>query len=152
MELCYIDESYDAGLFALSMLIVPDHTWADCFGIVKDFRKRHNDAYYFNWRLKIDSNFQQPFSSSHEDMAGIEISGDLPSHVLAANLRRVFSGIVSGNVRDDAMAAIEQKGPYEINGSPRILSLLDRLLTAFVAQGRMKLAADDYSPCYRVIS
>ena len=80
------------------------------------------------------------------------LSGDLPSHVLAANLRRVFSGIVSGNVRDDAMAAIEQKGPYEINGSPRILSLLDRLLTAFVAQGRMKLAADNYSPCYRVIS
>lgn len=40
MELCYIDESYNARLFALSMLIVPDHTWADCFGIVKDFRKR----------------------------------------------------------------------------------------------------------------
>ena len=65
------------------------------------------------------SEFQQPFSSSHEDMAATEISEDLPRHVLAANLRRVFSGIVSGNVRDDAIAAIEEKGPFQINGSPK---------------------------------
>ena len=83
-------------------------------------------------------------------MAATEISEDLPRHVLAANLRRVFSGIVSGNVRDDAIAAIEEKGPFEINGSPKIMSLLDDLLAAFVAQGRMKLNAKDYSPCYVV--
>ena len=115
---------------------------------VKDFRKRHNDAYYFNWRLQIDDEFQKPFSSTHEDMAAIAISEDLPRHVLAANLRRVFSGIVSGNVREDAIAAIEEKGPFEIDGSSEIMSLLDELLAAFVKQGRMKLAADDYAPCY----
>ena len=119
-------------------------------GAVKDFRRQHSDAYYFNWRLRIESEFQQPFSSSHGDMAATEISEDLPRHVLAANLRRVFSGIVSGNVRDDAIAAIEEKGPFQINGSPRIMSLLDDLLSAFVAQGRMKLDAKDYSPCYVV--
>ena len=119
---------------------------------VKEFRKEHSDAYYFNWRLRIDPEFQQPFSSSHEDMASTIVSEDLPRHVLAANLRRIFSGIVSGNVRDDAIAAIEKNGPFEINGSPRIMGLLDELLSAFVAQGRMKLAAADYTPCYVVKS
>ena len=119
-------------------------------GEVKEFRRQHNDAYYYNWRLRIDEDFQRPFSSSHADMAAIEISEDLPRHVLAANLRRIFSGIVSGNVRDDAIAAIEEQGPFQINGSPRIMSLLDKLLAAFVAQGRMKLDAADYSPCYVV--
>jgi hypothetical protein len=30
------------------------------------------------------------------------------------------------------------------------MRLLDRLLGAFVAQGRMKLVSEDYSPSYRV--
>lgn len=119
---------------------------------VKEFRKYHNDAYYYNWRLRIDHEFQKPFASTHEAMAGTEISLDLPVHTLAANLRRIFSGIVSGNVRDDAIAAIEEKGPFEIEGSPEIMQLLDRLLQSFVKQGRMKLAAEAYSPCYRVIT
>lgn len=118
---------------------------------VKAFRKQHNDAYYFNWRLKIDHEFQKPFSSSHEDMANTRVSMELPRHELAANLRRIFSGIVSGNVRDDAIQAIEEKGPFEINGSPEIMNLLDNLLTSFVDQGRMKLAAESYRPCYRVV-
>lgn len=117
---------------------------------VKQFRTEHNDAYYYNWRLRIEDEFQRPFSSSHEDMAALRISEDLPRHVLAANLRRAFSGIVSGNVREDAIAAIEERGPFEINGSAKIMSLLDRLLGAFVDQGRMKLGDKVYSPCYVV--
>ena len=117
---------------------------------VKEFRKRHSDAYYFNWRLHIEEEFQKPFSSSHADMAATVVSEDLPRHVLAANLRRIFSGIVSGNVRDDAIRAIEEHGPFQINGSPAIMRLLDELLSAFVAQGRMKLAASEYTPCYVV--
>lgn len=121
-------------------------------GHVKAFRKEHNDAYYYNWRLTIGHEFQIPFSSSHEDMAATEISMDLPTHTLAANLRRIFSGIVSGNVRDDAIAAIEERGPFQITGSPEVMKLLDALLRSFVEQGRMKLAAESYSPCYEVIS
>ena len=113
-------------------------------------RKRHGEAYYFNWRLKIDEVFQKPFEATHESMRAIELSTDLPVHDLAANLRQVFSGIVSGNVRDDTMAEIEKLGPFEISGSGRLMKLLDALLTDFVNHGRMKLASDSYAPCYRV--
>jgi len=115
---------------------------------VLEFRDTHGDAYYFNWRLRVDPEFQKPFVATHESMADLEISEDLPSHVLAANLRRVFSGIVSGNVREDTAALIERNGPFEINGSQRIMGLLDDLLKAFVAERRMKIATGEYQPCY----
>ena len=115
---------------------------------VYEFRKEHGDAFYFNWRLQIDKDFQQPFVATHAAMRDLDINEDLPTHTLAANLRRVFSGIVSGNVRDDTAAAIEQHGPFEIDGSQRIMSMLDKLLAAFVSQKRMKISADDYAACY----
>ncbi|MDH3440996.1 MAG: nucleotide 5'-monophosphate nucleosidase PpnN, partial [Gammaproteobacteria bacterium] len=118
---------------------------------VRDFRRRHGDAYYFNWRLKIDEIFQEPFTATHESMRSLEIFDDAPKHVLAANLRRAFSGIVSGNVREDTIAAIERDGPFDIRAKGRCLELLDRLLASFVLQGRMKLARDSYVPCYRVV-
>ncbi len=118
---------------------------------VHQFRKRHGDAYYFNWRLVIDRNFQQPFTATHESMSALDIREGTEPHELAANLRRAFSGIVSGNVRDDTAAAIEEKGPFEINGSARIMALLDDLLASFVEQQRMKIAAGSYRPCYRVL-
>jgi len=117
---------------------------------VQSFRKQQGDAYYFNWRLKIDQEFQRPFKATHESMAALDISDDLPTHVLAANLRRVFSGIVSGNVREDTAAEIDKHGPFEINGSGDIMKLLDGLLSAFVQQKRMKIASADYVPCYRI--
>lgn len=117
---------------------------------VREFRKAHGDAYYFNWRLTIDHEFQKPFRATHDAMRALDLKEDLPVHVMAANLRRVFSGIVSGNVREDTIAEIERKGPFDIFGSVRIMKLLDKLLAAFVAQGRMKLASESYAPCYRV--
>ena len=118
---------------------------------VRAFRKQHGDAYYFNWRLTIDRDFQQPFKATHESMQAIDLAEDLPTHILAANLRRVFSGIVSGNVHEDTLSLIEANGPFEINGSARLMGLLDELLASFVKQKRMKLAAADYVPCYRVV-
>ena len=112
------------------------------------FRNEHGDAYYFNWRLKIEEAFQRPFVATHASMGDLEISEDLARHELAANLRRVFSGIVSGNVREDTAAVIERDGPFEIRGSQRIMDLLDALLTGFVAQHRMKISRGDYDPCY----
>jgi hypothetical protein len=112
------------------------------------FRRTHGDAYFFNWRLKIDREFQVPFVATHSAMAESVIREDLPKHVLAANMRRVFSGIVSGNVREDTAMQIEQLGPFEINGSVTIMNLLDKLLSAFVAQKRMKISGNDYTPCY----
>ena len=37
-------------------------------------------------------------------------------HELAANLRRAFSGIVTGNVKEVGIQAIETLGPYELAG------------------------------------
>lgn len=119
---------------------------------VRAFRRQHGDAYYFNWRLRIDPEFQKPFTSTHEAMRGLEIREGLPVHVMAANLRRMFSGIVSGNVREDTIAAIEQSGPFEICGAGKYMQLIDRLLAAFVSQGRMKLARESYEPCYRIVN
>jgi predicted Rossmann-fold nucleotide-binding protein len=115
---------------------------------VYQFRKQHGDAFYFNWRLTIDKEFQTPFVATHESMRNLDISEGLPTHVLAANLRRVFSGIVSGNVRDDTAEQIERFGPFEINGSQRVMDMLDKLLAAFVEQQRMKISGQDYDPCY----
>jgi predicted Rossmann-fold nucleotide-binding protein len=121
-------------------------------GAVHEFRKKHGDAYYFNWRLAIDRNFQEPFTATHESMAALNINEGSQPHELAANLRRAFSGIVSGNVRDDTAAAIEKYGPFEIDGSARIMALMDDLLASFVEQQRMKIAAGSYRPCYRILS
>ena len=55
------------------------------------YRDDHDDPVHFNWLLKIDHAYQQPFAVTHEAVQGLAISRDLPPHVLAANLRRVFS-------------------------------------------------------------
>ncbi|MDZ7642755.1 MAG: DUF3412 domain-containing protein [Woeseiaceae bacterium] len=41
-------------------------------------------------------------------------------------------------------------GTVRLSGSSGIMSLLDRLLAGFVADGRMKLESKQYVPCYRV--
>ena len=117
---------------------------------VRRFRNQHGDAYYFNWRLEIDPEFQRPFHATHNAMSRLNISEGTPVHELAANLRRAFSGIVSGNVREDTAAIIEELGPFQISGSATYMRLLDELLAAFVAQERMKISGGDYVPCYRV--
>ncbi|MEM8983058.1 MAG: nucleotide 5'-monophosphate nucleosidase PpnN [Pseudomonadota bacterium] len=118
---------------------------------VEAYRREHRDAFHFNWRLQIDHRFQEPFAPTHEAMRALDIRRSLPVHELAANLRRVFSGIVAGNVHEEGHARIAKYGPFEISGSSEIMTLLDDLLRAFVEQGRMKLAAE-YTPCYRVLT
>jgi len=118
---------------------------------VREFRTTHGDAYYFNWRIAIDAKFQRPFAATHDAMSKLDISEGLPVHELAANLRRVFSGIVSGNVREDTAAIIDEHGPFQITGAANYMKLLDELLAAFVDQRRMKISGGDYLPCYRVV-
>ena len=118
---------------------------------VREYRKQRDDAYYFNWSLNIEHEFQQPFMPTHENMRNLELHHDLPSHQLAANLRRAFSGIVAGNVKDEGIRAIEKHGHFEIRGDAGIMDPLDELLRLFVAQHRMKLPVTEYVPCYRII-
>ena len=118
---------------------------------VRAFRKEKGDAYYFNWLLKIDQMFQQPFVPTHENMSNLALHKNQESHLLAANLRRAFSGIVAGNVKNEGIRAIEQYGHFEIHGDTNIMKLMDSLLASFVAQHRMKLPGKKYSPCYCII-
>ncbi|MEN5140463.1 nucleotide 5'-monophosphate nucleosidase PpnN [Pseudomonas juntendi] len=118
---------------------------------VKQFRRERNDAFHFNWLLKIEESFQRPFDPTHQAMAELGLRRELPAHELAANLRRAFSGIVAGNVKDKGIRLIEEHGPYQIHGDSAVLDPLGRLLQAFVDQHRMKLPGGAaYVPCYQV--
>lgn len=118
---------------------------------VREFRKNKSDAYYFNWSLKISSEFQQPFVPTHQNMANLKLDKNQETYQLAANLRRVFSGIVSGNVKEEGVRAIEKHGFYQIHGDIEIMEPIDQLLNAFATQGRMKLQGSDYVPCYNIV-
>jgi predicted Rossmann-fold nucleotide-binding protein len=119
---------------------------------VREFRKSRSDAYYFNWLLKIDEEFQRPFRPTHENMRNLSLHKNQEKHLLAANLRRAFSGVVAGNVKDEGIRAIEKFGHFEIHGDAAIMGPMDALLSSFVAQSRMKLPGKAYTPCYRVIT
>lgn len=119
---------------------------------VKEFRRANSDAYYYNWILEVDNDFQNPFIPNHENMSQLEIHSDMDNHHLAANLRRAFSGIVAGNVKEEGIQAIEENGLFEIRGEKKIMKPLDDLLESFVQQNRMKLPGSKYTPCYKVVT
>jgi predicted Rossmann-fold nucleotide-binding protein len=119
---------------------------------VRDYRRRESDSYGFNWLLNVPLEFQLPFEVSHESMRALVLSRDQPVHERAANLRRAFSGIVAGNIKEYGINSIEKFGPFELAGEEAIMEPLDRLLRAFVAQRRMKLTGDEYTPCYRLVA
>jgi predicted Rossmann-fold nucleotide-binding protein len=118
---------------------------------VREFRRRHSDAYNYNWLLRVSSELQQPFEVSHESMARLRLEPGLPPHQLASELRRAFSGIVTGNVKEHGIRMIESGGPFELRGTPELLGPLDALLRSFVRDRRMKIAGE-YQPCYRIVS
>jgi hypothetical protein len=116
---------------------------------VREHRLKEQDAFFFNWSLHLPVEFQLPFAPTHAAMAGLNLHRDQPAHLLAADLRRAFSGIVAGNVKEEGIREIERHGPFTIDGDADMMKALDALLRAFVAQRRMKIA-DDYKPCYRI--
>ena len=116
---------------------------------VRAQRIKERDAFFFNWSLTIPLPFQMPFEPSHQAMSELKLHRNQPAHVLAADLRRAFSGIVAGNVKEPAMKAIEQHGLFSIQGDPEIMQALDRLLQGFVADKRMKISGI-YKPCYSI--
>jgi hypothetical protein len=84
-------------------------------------------------------------------MAALDLHHGRPAPELAADLRRAFSGIVAGNVKEDSMQRIERFGPFRIHGDPDMMQALDALLRAFVEQRRMKISGE-YHPCYQVVT
>ncbi len=118
--------------------------------LVTDHRKINNIAYYFNWGLNIPEELQEPFEVTHENMAKINLTRDQSDSSLASNLRRAFSGIVSGNVKKEGMKRIAEKGPFIIKGEPEIMNAMDELLKEFIAQKRLLLSEKEYVPCYKI--
>ncbi|MCB1749142.1 MAG: LOG family protein [Gammaproteobacteria bacterium] len=124
---------------------------AHAAGQVMRHRDQTDDACYFNWRLAVDWVYQVPFEATHPSMASLTIRRDAPVHELAANLRRLFSGIVAGNVKETGIAAVEKEGPFRVHGDIAIMNALDALLRQFVDQGRMRLPGRGYEPCYEIV-
>ncbi|MEM7015811.1 MAG: nucleotide 5'-monophosphate nucleosidase PpnN [Pseudomonadota bacterium] len=119
---------------------------------VRRFRQAQDDAYYFNWHLQMDKLFQEPFDPNHESMANLSLHMGQEHFQLASNLRRAFSGIVAGNVKESGVRAIEEHGEFEIHGEPELMHALDKLLSSFVEQKRMRLPGSQYVPCYKVVT
>jgi hypothetical protein len=119
---------------------------------VRQYRKDNGDAYCFNWSLKIEPSFQHPFEPTHEAMAALDLHHNQAPELLAANLRKAFSGIVAGNVKAEGIRTIEENGPFQLDGDKALMKKMDRLLSDFVEQHRMKLpGGQDYEPCYRIL-
>lgn len=119
---------------------------------VEQYRAAIADAFHFNWTLRIEDSLQLPFEPNHQNMAALDLSANQDVATLATNLRRAFSGIVAGNVKPDAMDAIDSQGPFQLSGDPELMKKLDKLLQQFCDQGRMKLPGSAYEPCYEIVS
>ena len=117
-------------------------------------RRNRDDAdepYYYNWRINIGVEFQQPFLATHQSMAALQLDRNQSAHDLAVNLRKAFAGIVGGNVREAGIRLVESNGPFLLSGDDELIDALGGLLEDFVRQGRMKLAdPSQYVPCYRI--
>jgi len=83
-------------------------------------------------------------------VAALALTPGQPAHQLASGLRRLFSGIVAGNVKEAGIRAVESRGPFQIQAEPALATAIDALLRRFVEQRRMKLQGD-YSPCYQIL-
>ena len=132
----------------------PEQVARTMFQGVRQVRQRRierKDSFFFNWSLDIPLEFQQPFIPTHEAMAGLDLHHGRKPQELAADLRRAFSGIVAGNVKEEGMRRVEEHGPFRIHGDKDMMEALDALLRAFVEQRRMKISGQ-YRPCYEVIA
>lgn len=119
--------------------------------VVRQDRKKSSDAYYFNWRIRLDlEDHQQPFIPTHDNMAKLNLHKDQPAHLLASQLRKAFSGIVAGNVKTQGIQEIKKHGPFNLHGDHKIMQAMDELLESFIQQKRMKIGSDAYQPCYKI--
>lgn len=119
---------------------------------VKAFRTQEQISYYFDWELVIEEAFKFPFVPTHENMLNLNLNRDQPVNELAADLRKAFSGIVAGNVKEFGQAQIKEYGVYKIQGDKELMAKLDVLLQSFVEQGRMKLPGSKYTPVFEVLT
>ena len=118
---------------------------------VKNYRLSTNDAYYFNWTMHIPTTLLSPFVPTHESMSALQLDQDQQPQNLACELRRLFSGIVAGNVKPEVRRSIDSQGPFKIKADPHLVAAIDKLLSRLINEKRMKIDGD-YQPCYKIIS
>jgi predicted Rossmann-fold nucleotide-binding protein len=114
-------------------------------------RKNKGESFHYNWQLHIPAQFQEPFEPTHQAMAELDLHANQDDYILAAHLRKAMSGIVAGNVKEPAVKAIAKEGPFSLFGDADLMEKLDKLLTAFVQQRRMKIDHEKYVPCYQLV-
>lgn len=117
---------------------------------VHSHRTLIHESYCYNWSVSIPDELQQPFNVTHESMAALNLSKNQEPYLLAANLRRAFSGIVTGNVKEYGIKQVAEKGPFKLHGDKSIIEYMGKLMTDFIAQGRILLSQKDYVPCYEL--
>ncbi|MEZ5570114.1 MAG: nucleotide 5'-monophosphate nucleosidase PpnN [Halioglobus sp.] len=117
---------------------------------VREHRVRTRESFSFNWGLWIEEGLQRPFHPTHASMAELNLHTEQPLHVLIAELRRAFSGITAGNVKDFGVRAVLRHGPFQLHGDADIIGQLGPLLQMLVSQGRMRLDVRDYVPCFEL--
>jgi predicted Rossmann-fold nucleotide-binding protein len=115
---------------------------------VQGQRRSSGDAFYFNWLLKVPMSAQQPFVVTHASVAALQLRREMAAPDLAFNLRRAFSAIVTGNVKDHGIRMIREHGPFVLHGDRDIMNALEKVLGEFIAQGRMKLPGAHYRSCF----
>ena len=81
-------------------------------------------------------------------MESLNLRRDQDPSALACNLRSAFSGIVDGNVKENGIKAVAQKGPFKLHGDADIIEAMDNLLQSFIEQKRVLLSEKEYKPCY----
>ena len=116
---------------------------------VHEHRNLVHESYCFNWSLTIPEELQKPFEVNHENMSALDLHKDQEPWKLAAALRRAFSGIVTGNVKEYGIKMVAEKGPFTLHGDKEIIDNMDKLMRDFIAQGRILLSERKYKPCYR---
>ncbi len=114
-------------------------------------RVEQAESFSYAWDLHIPESLQQPFIPDHANMAALQLHRDQPRHQLIAELRRAFSGIVAGNVKEFGVRAVEQHGPFQLRGEGDVADGLTALLEGFVRDGRMKIDPSSYRPCFEWI-
>lgn len=113
---------------------------------VDSARDLNDDSDEWNSSLYFPEEFQIPFKPTHESVSALELHWNQPISRIAAELRKLCKAIVHGSVTAQGVAEIQEKGKYQIHGEPKMLEALDKLLTIFIGQKRMR--ADNYVPCY----
>ena len=116
---------------------------------VRKHRIKQQESFSYNWGLTVPDALQHPFNPTHEAMAALQLHRNQPVFQLIVELRKAFSGIVAGNVKEFGIRAIEERGPYQLRGDAGVIDALSQLLQDFVDQGRMKIDAANYTPCFQ---